>query len=129
MKKPINLIYLILIIGVVGFVSSCNEEDDPGAPVISYTDTGVTPHIKFGEQYSYSFGVVAEGGYKSHTLTSIHGTITAPSITPSAGEKNFSFTGSFTASDLVGMDGVNLIVTDSNGKSTQSTIFVYVTGP
>lgn len=129
MKKPINLIYLILIIGVVGFVSSCNEEDDPDAPVITYADTGVTPELKFGEQYSYEFGVVAEGGYHSHTLTAIHGTITEPSITPGTGEKNFSFTGSFTAGDVVGPDGINLIVTDSNGKSSQSTIFVYVTGP
>ena len=31
MKNPINLLYLFLIIGVVGFISSC-DEDDPVAP-------------------------------------------------------------------------------------------------
>lgn len=130
MKKPIKLIYLFLIIGMVGFISSCNEEDDPDAPVITYADTGVTPHLTFGEQYNFSFGVVAEGGYRSHTLTSIHGTITEPSSTPGAGAQSFTITGSFTASDdQVGMDVVNLTVGDANGKSSQSTIYVYVTGP
>lgn len=129
MKKTIKLIYLLLIIGVAVSTSSCNEEDDPDAPVIIYADTGITPQLEFGEQYNFSFGVIAEGGYLSHTLVAINGTIVEPSSTPGAGAKDFTITGSFTASEQVGPDVISITVGDAYGKSTQSIIFVYVTGP
>ena len=127
MKKTINLFYMLLLIGIVGFVSSCKDEED--APVITFPDTGNPISLTSGESDDFTFTVVAKGGYVSHQLTAAGGTlIENPTVIPS-GETDFTISGKYTAGDVTGPGAVTLTVTDGNGKSTTASISYTIVAP
>jgi len=125
MKNPFKLFYLVLMIGFVGIISSCSS-DDPKAPVITFPDNGTTPQVKVGTNYDFIFTVKAEGGYDSHTFKKSGGIIIENPSVIESGTKDFTISGTFTAGDVTGPDGITLTVHDNRGLSTTATIAVVI---
>ncbi len=113
------------MIGFVGITSSCSS-DDPKAPVITFPDTGTAPEVKVGTGLDFTFTVVAEGGYDSHSFKEAGGTILENPSVIESGTKEFTISGTYTAGDVTGPDGITLTVHDERGLTTTATIAVII---
>ena len=125
MKSTFRILVLVLAIGASAFTSSCSD-DDKDPPVISFPTNGNQYAVTAGGNFNFSFLVVAEGGYASHTLTSTanQGVITNDNSTPGDGTKEFTITGNYTAGDVPGPDGIKLTVLDNEGAESSAIINV-----
>jgi len=125
MKSTFRILVFVLAIGAAAFTSSCSD-DDKDPPVISFPTNGNQYEVKVGESFNFTFFVKAEGGYASHTLESTgnKGTIVTDSSTPGEGTKEFTVSGSYTAGDVAGPDGIKLTVADNEGAESSAIINV-----
>ncbi len=125
MKSTFRVLVFVLAIGVAAFSSSCSD-DDKNPPVITYPTNGDQYEVTVGESFNFSFLVVAEGGYASHTLESTgnKGTIVADNSSIGDGTKEFTISGSYTAGDISGPDGIKLTVLDNEGAESCAIINV-----
>ncbi len=125
MKSTFRVLVFVLAIGVAAFSSSCSD-DDKNPPVITYPTNGDQYEVTVGESFNFSFLVVAEGGYASHTLESTgnKGTIVADNSSIGDGTKEFTISGSYTAGDIAGPDGIKLTVLDNEGAESSAIINV-----
>jgi len=123
MKSTFRILVFVLAIGVAAFGSSCSD-DDKNPPVITFPTNGNQYEVTVGESFNFSFLVVAEGGYASHTLVSTlnQGAVVADNSLPGDGAKEFTISGSYTAGDVAGPDGIKLTVMD-NGLFTINLCF------
>lgn len=123
MKNTIRLFSLLVLIGLVGFASSCSK-DDPvvQSPVITYPSQGIPVQIQPNGTYDYTFTVVADGGFRSKTIDSAGGTVVEDSSTPGDGDTNFTIKGAYTAGATEGPGAVTLTVEDNHGNSTTASI-------
>ena len=64
--------------------------------------------------------------YASHTLeaTANQGIIVADNSTPGEGAEDFTISGSYTAGDVAGPDGIKLTVKDNEGAESNAIINV-----
>ncbi|MGI9530284.1 hypothetical protein [Lutimonas sp.] len=125
MKSTLRILVLTLALSVTAFTTSCSD-DDKDPPVISFPTNGNQYEVKVGESFNFSFNVVAEGGYASHSLESTtgQGTIVADNSSIGEGTKEFTISGSYTASDVAGPDGIKLTVQDNEGAESSAIINV-----
>lgn len=74
----------------------------------------------------FSFLVVAEGGYASHTLesTGSKGIIVVDNSAIVDGTKEFTISGKYTAGNVAGPDGIKLTVKDNEGAESIAIIGV-----
>ena len=125
MKSTYRILVFVLAIGAAAFSSSCSD-DDKDPPIISYPSNGSQYEVIVGESFNFTFVVVAEGGYASHILesTANQGVIVADNSTPGDGTKDFTITGSYTAGNVAGPDGIKLTVLDNEGAESSAIINV-----
>jgi len=125
MKSTFKILVFVLAIGVAAFSSSCSD-DDKNPPVISFPTNGSQYEVTAGGNFNFSFFVVAEGGYASHTLESTgnKGIIVADNSTPGDGVKEFTISGNYAAGDVSGPDGIKLTVLDNEGAESSAIINV-----
>jgi len=114
------------MIGFVGVISSCSNDNDVNPPVITFPSTGIPPEIVVGEGFDFTFTVIANGGYDNHALTAKGGTIVENSSIPGAGETEFTISGTFTAGDVTGPGGITLTVHDEHGFTSHETLEVEI---
>ena len=118
-----NVFALFIILGVGGVSISCSD-DDPDPPVITYPDNGMLWEVKTGELLPFEFTVVAAGGYASHSLQGVAGSVISDQTEIPNGTKNFRIKGGFFAGDVPGPGAIKLTVRDNKGGQTSSTISV-----
>mgnify|MGYP001820282719 FL=1 len=125
-SNSLNLTHfaLFLILSVGGIMSSCSDDEKSEPPVITYPDNGMLWEVKTGELLPFEFTVVAEGGYASHSLEGVAGTIIADQTEIPDGTKNFRIKGGFFAGDVPGPGAIKLTVRDNEGAQSSSTIGV-----
>lgn len=125
MKSTFKILVFVLAIGTAVFTSSCSD-DDKNAPEITFPSNGNQYEVNVGESINFSFIVLAEGGYSSHTLeaTLNQGIIVADNSTPGDGATEFTISGSYTAGDIAGPDGIKLTVKDNEGAESSAIINV-----
>lgn len=127
MKRVLKILVVVIAIGTAAFGTSCS--DDENSPLeITYTVNGDQLEVKTGESVKFSFVVLAIGGYASHTLRSTAGlgVIVTDNSTPGDGAKTFTISGSYTAGDVSGPDGIKLTVLDNEGTDSSAIITVDV---
>lgn len=125
MKSTLKILVFVLTIGAAAFSTSCSD-DDKYPPEIYFPTNGSQYEVKVGESINFSFIVVTDGGYASHTLisTSNQGVIVADNSTPGDGVKDFTISGSYTAGGVPGPDGIKLTVKDNEGAESSAIINV-----
>ena len=125
MKNLFRVLVLVLAVGTASLTSSCSD-DDKNPPVITYPTNGNAYEVTVGETINFTFSVVAEGGYASHTLASTanQGIIAETTGLIDNGTENFTITGAYTAGDVAGPDGIKLTVKDNEGAESSSIINV-----
>lgn len=125
MKNTFRILVFVLTIGAAAFSTSCSD-DDKNPPVITFPSNGSQYEVIVGESFNFSFNVEAEGGYASHTLTATAGmgVIVADNSTIGDGTKDFTISGSYTAGDVSGPDGIKLTVKDNEGAESSAIINV-----
>ena len=125
MKSTFKILVFVLAIGVAAFSSSCSD-DDKNPPVITFPSNGDQYEVETGGNFNFTFNVVAEGGYASHTLESTgnKGIIVADNSTPGDGVKEFTISGNYAAGDVSGPDGIKLTVLDNEGAESSAIINV-----
>ena len=125
MKSKFKILVFVLALGMTAVNVSCSD-DDKDPPKISFPSNGSQYEVKVGESFNFSFVVIAEGGYASHSLESTgnKGVIVADNSVPGAGAKEFTISGSYTAGDVAGPDGIKLTVTDNEGAESSAIINV-----
>ena len=125
MKSTFRILVFVLAIGAAAFSSSCSD-DDKDPPIISYPNNGNQYEVTVGESFNFTFVVVAEGGYASHTLesTANQGVIVADNSTPGDGTRDLTLSGSYTAGNVAGPDGIKLTVRDNEGAESSAIINV-----
>ena len=125
MKSTFRVLVFVLAIGAAAFSSSCSD-DDKNPPVITFPSNGDQYEVKVGESINFSFIVEAEGVYASHTLeaTASMGVIVEDNSTIGDGAKDFTISGSYTAGDVSGPDGLKLTVKDNEGAESSAIINV-----
>ncbi len=125
MKNLFKVIVLVLALGTASLTSSCSD-DDKNPPVITFPSNGNQYEVNVGESINFFFLVVAEGGYASHTLesTGSKGVIVVEHSAIVDGTKAFTISGSYTAGDVAGPDGIKLTVMDNEGAESSANINV-----
>ena len=119
----LNLFAFLFILGV-GVVSISCSDDNADPPVITYPDNGMMWEVNTGELLPYEFTVVAEGGYSSHSLEGVAGTVISDQTEIPNGTKNFRIKGGFFAGEVPGPGAIKLTVRDNEGGQSSSTINV-----
>lgn len=109
---------IFLILGALIGITACKKEYE--IPVI--TAPGSTT-VEVSKSVDLSFGFVAEGGYKSSSLTVTGGNATVKSA-PSAGTTIGIIVITFSAGSETGTGSVVLSLTDNYDKSSQVTAVV-----
>lgn len=128
MKFVSKFLVFAFVAAVTTFNVSCSSDDDDSAdaPEITFPSNGQQYEVVVGESFNFSFLVVADGGYESHTLesTTNAGVITSDRSTPGQGAKEFTISGQYTAGDVSGPDGIKLTVIDEEGNESSAIINV-----
>lgn len=125
MKSTFRILVFVLALGMTAVTASCSD-DDKDPPQITFPTNGNQYEVNVGESFNFSFIVEAEGGYASHLLesTANQGVIVENSSTPGSGTKEFTISGSYTAGDIAGPDGIRLTVRDNEGAESSAIINV-----
>ncbi len=125
-RSSLNLTHfaLFLILCAGWAISSCSDDEKSEPPVITFPDNGMLWEVKTGELLPFEFTVVAEGGYASHSLEGVAGTIIADQTQIPDGSKNFQIKGGFFAGGVPGPGAIKLTVRDNEGGQSSSTIGV-----
>ena len=128
MNNISKILAFVFALGVFSLNVSCSSDDDnnPDPPVISFPSNGEQYEVTVGGTFDFTFIVEAEAGYESHTLesTTNQGVILEDNSTPGDGEKNFTISGSYTAGNVAGPDGIRLTVVDREGAQSSAIINV-----
>ena len=123
MNTRLKLFLILLVIGIGNITLSC-ADDDSDPPLITFPDSGMLYEVKTGELLPFEFTVVAEGGYSSHSLEGVAGTIISDQTEIPNGSKDFKVKGGFFAGDVPGPGAIKLTVRDNEGRQSSSTIGV-----
>lgn len=123
MNTHLKLLLLLLVFGIGNITLSC-ADDDSDPPLITFPDSGMLYEVKTGELLPFEFTVVAEGGYSSHSLEGVAGTIISDQTEIPNGSKDFKVKGGFFAGDVPGPGAIKLTVRDNEGGQSSSTIGV-----
>ena len=121
MNTYLKLFVFLMTFGITAI--SCSD-DDKDPPIITYPDNGMLWEVKTGELLPFEFTVVAEGGYSSHSLEGVAGTVISDQSEIPDGTKNFTIKGGFFAGDVPGPGAIKLTVRDNEGAESSSTIGV-----
>ena len=121
MKNYLKIFVLLLTLGT-GVVACSDDSKDP--PVITFPDNGQPWEVKTQELLPFEFTVFAEGGYSSHSLEGVAGTIIADQTEIPDGSQNFSIKGGFFAGDVPGPGAIRVTVRDNEGGQSSATINV-----
>ena len=126
MKSTFRILLFVLAIGVAGFSSSCSDDDDKDAPVITFPSNGEQYVVETGGNFNFTFNVKAEGGYEGHIMSSTtnNGIIVSDNSSIADGDTDFKITGNYMAGDIAGPDGIKLTVVDNEGAETSAIINV-----
>ncbi len=123
MNPHLKLFLLLLVFGIGSITLSC-ADDDSDPPVITYPDNGMMYEVKTGELLPFEFTVATDGGYSSHSLEGVAGTIISDQTEIPNGAKDFRIKGGFFAGDVPGPGAIKLTVRDNEGGQSSSTIGV-----
>jgi hypothetical protein len=125
MKKLSNYLLLLSMIGVLFFVSSCKDEDDP-IPAPSVTPPSGIISVENGAAGTATFNVsVGSGATATWSATGVNVTVGSTSGTVSGSSVEVPFTAGTTS----GAGAVVLNVTDSEGQSAQATATINILAP
>ena len=124
----IKILLFALVIGSLGLMTSCSDDDySPSPPVITYPDNGTPTTVAPGESINFSFSVSAARGYNSHLLTWTSGSVIENTSVISVGQTNFTISGQFTAgTEFTGPGGISVAVSDTEGSTSLATWAVIV---
>jgi len=125
MKNLFRVLVLVLAVGTASLTSSCSD-DDKDPPVITFPSNGNQYEVTVGENFNFTFNVVAEGGYATHIMSSTknNGVITGDLSAIEDGATEFQISGNYAAGDISGPDGIKLTVVDNEGAESSATINV-----
>lgn len=123
----IKIILFTLVIGSLGLMTSCSDDDySPSPPVITYPDNGTPTIVAPGGTVDFTFTVSAPRGYASHLLTWSAGSVLETTALINLGDTDFTISGQFTAGPITGPGGISVAVTDKEGSSSLATFAVVV---
>ncbi len=111
---------ILLVLGALISITGCKKEYE--LPVI--TAPGNTS-VEVSKSVDLTFGFVAEGGYKSSTLSATGGTASVKSA-PAAGSRNGNIVVTFAAGSAAGAGSVVLTLVDNEGQAQTGTAVIDV---
>lgn len=125
MKKFTNYLLLLSMVGMLFFVYSCKDEDDPIPAPSVMAPSGII-NVENEGAGTATFSVsVASGVSATWTATGVNVTVSETSGTVSGSSVEIPFTAGTTA----GAGAVSLTVTDSEGQSAQATATINILAP
>ncbi len=126
MKKITNYL-LFTLIGILTFITSCDNSDDPNPNAPAVTPPAGITSVKAGESIDISFNVNVPGGYKAGSATVLGSGSASIKTDMTKDATSGAIVVEYQSDASAGADGVILTISDNSNQTASNTAPVQIT--